>query len=600
MLFRFLILLCFVGFASAQNPYEMGSPKITNINTLEFGGDQNMAFIQGDKNILYVANGSGLLEFDGVSWKLIRTESAVPIHSLAKNSKGRIFAGGVGFIGYVEYTPTGKTTLVSLAHLLPEDFQIGIVRNILIRKNKIFFCDDKSILVYDGSTFKIISTPKGIQSAFLFDNRILINSKSGVFTLESETLAYWKGSEQMGNAMMNGVFRDVNGDTVIVNTIHGLSKYKNNTLSRIANPVSDFLIKTKNAGFISELSDYRIAIGTLTGGALIINRDLTPYYRINDQGGLKNNFIRGFFQDNNYGLWMACDQGIAKMSYPIQSTFFKHNEKKFNVILNIDSYQNDIYVQSLTEVLKLKPSNSEKILSDKPYAELEPFIKETDGFASLKIDSKILFATLNGTIAYDGENFDRIDRKSVRSFYQSKKDTSKIFIGDYWGLHILDKKDLGIKSPQEIGDINNQVKSIAEDDKGYLWVGTLSKGIIRFQLDENYNIIEEVLFTEADGLPNMNYNFVYNAKPQGLIFTSQNGFYEFDYTTNTFSPSDTFGNEFMDSAGLIYALEYIDDQEPWFSNYSWQQTVVYKEDTTTKKGYKHMFFPEVDPLASKY
>ena len=51
---------------------DVGTPFIHNFTPDEFGGGlQNWAVTQDERGVMYFANQAGLLEFDGVNWKLI-------------------------------------------------------------------------------------------------------------------------------------------------------------------------------------------------------------------------------------------------------------------------------------------------------------------------------------------------------------------------------------------------------------------------------------------------------------------------------------------------------------------------------------------------
>ena len=85
MLFRFLFVFFIVGFISAQNPYEKGSPLVTSLSSAQYGGEeQNFGFIQDEKGVLYVTNTIGFLEFNGATWRHFKPDNdGVPIISSA-------------------------------------------------------------------------------------------------------------------------------------------------------------------------------------------------------------------------------------------------------------------------------------------------------------------------------------------------------------------------------------------------------------------------------------------------------------------------------------------------------------------------------------
>src|SRR5512134_3970881 len=93
--------------ASRQSPAlphpETGRPLIRNFPPSEYGGGaQNWAFVQDRRGILYVGSANGILEYDSTSWRRIELPNRSTVRSLAQDSNGRIYAGGVSDFGYLD------------------------------------------------------------------------------------------------------------------------------------------------------------------------------------------------------------------------------------------------------------------------------------------------------------------------------------------------------------------------------------------------------------------------------------------------------------------------------------------------------------------
>ena len=89
-----------------QNSGETGLYNIRNYSAKEYNlVPQNLAIVQDSRGVLYFGNNSGILEYDGQNWDTIHTPDEEPIHSLAIDSKGVIYVGGTGEIGYLSHRP---------------------------------------------------------------------------------------------------------------------------------------------------------------------------------------------------------------------------------------------------------------------------------------------------------------------------------------------------------------------------------------------------------------------------------------------------------------------------------------------------------------
>ena len=95
------MLFAFVGLIYSQNKLESGFPLVNNYSPKEYGADtQNWAILQDDRGMMYFGNNLGLLEFDGADWKLYPMPNNATCRSLANGEDGKIYAGGVGDLGY--------------------------------------------------------------------------------------------------------------------------------------------------------------------------------------------------------------------------------------------------------------------------------------------------------------------------------------------------------------------------------------------------------------------------------------------------------------------------------------------------------------------
>ena len=100
---------------------ETGRPYIRNFPPPEYrASQQNWAVTQDRRGIMYFGNNDGLLEFDGINWKLIK----LPIvRTIAIDSLGRIYVGLENDIGYLEPNHEGNFQYYSLKGKIPKNHQ---------------------------------------------------------------------------------------------------------------------------------------------------------------------------------------------------------------------------------------------------------------------------------------------------------------------------------------------------------------------------------------------------------------------------------------------------------------------------------------------
>ena len=80
---------------------ETGNPLIRNFRPNDYhASPANHNITQDDRGILYVANDKGILEYDGVHWRLIRIPQNAAVRSLCF-ANGTVYVGAQGDMGYL-------------------------------------------------------------------------------------------------------------------------------------------------------------------------------------------------------------------------------------------------------------------------------------------------------------------------------------------------------------------------------------------------------------------------------------------------------------------------------------------------------------------
>lgn len=105
ILFFFLFKVDTIG----QLYNEHGKYFIENYTVEEHNAEtQTWAALQDNRGVMYFGNNAGVVEYDGSSWRLIRTNNKSVVRSLAIDSSGVIYVGAVGDFGYLAPDSLGK------------------------------------------------------------------------------------------------------------------------------------------------------------------------------------------------------------------------------------------------------------------------------------------------------------------------------------------------------------------------------------------------------------------------------------------------------------------------------------------------------------
>lgn len=116
---------------------------------------QNWAVVQHPNGVLYFGNGDGVLEHDGVSWRLIRVANQSIVRSLAVDDTGTVYVGAVSELGYLRPDETGSLSYVSLlTELDAEERDLGDAWRTFATDRGIFFWTFRKLLLWHGDRFR--------------------------------------------------------------------------------------------------------------------------------------------------------------------------------------------------------------------------------------------------------------------------------------------------------------------------------------------------------------------------------------------------------------------------------------------------------------
>ena len=103
---------------------QRGLPFITNYMPRDYGADaQNWGIVQDDRGVMYFGNTRGVLEFDGVSWRLIRVPGNSGARWITKDVEGTVYVSAYGEFGYLQSGASGVVAYVSLLEHVPDSLR---------------------------------------------------------------------------------------------------------------------------------------------------------------------------------------------------------------------------------------------------------------------------------------------------------------------------------------------------------------------------------------------------------------------------------------------------------------------------------------------
>ena len=563
---------------------EYGEPFIRNYTPKEYGADvQNWGVAQDDQGIMYFANNDGLLEYDGVNWRLHSPGAYAAVRSIAVGHDGKVYAGFEADFGYFEADSIGDLKFTSLSHLVDEkhgeyyDFWFTI-----IVQDTVYFMSQQLIFRWENDQLSILKPPGEVTHAFKVGRDLYFRrARGGLSRLEGDAINLIPSANSFSG--QNGPFMiyPTDGDKLLIGTYsRGLLLFDYTSAKPFPTRFDRFL-RRKRIYTSIPLSNGLIAIGTQFGGVAIIDNKGSLYKIIDKRTGLQDNSIWAISQDNQGALWLGLNKGISRVELASPLSRYSSNSGLEGVVESVHRHEGTLYAATSEGVhyLDYEPYEAEQTPSqDAPadsYVGLRPVFKSAHSmnqysFCFLSIDKKLLTGTTNGIFLLQPDRWEQILEgftggwQSVFQLSQARADRNLIYIASRQGIGML-RYNQGQWQPLGwVKDFRRKLLSLQEDRQGRLWVSTIDPGItlvedISSTPVETYKFPAKITYYDTTfGLPNE------PLKPLSLnnqiIFQSSAATWRFDENRKTFYQDTTFRSGVLRNKIFSYK-GYADDRQ---------------------------------------
>jgi len=550
---------------------EIGLPLLQNIKPRDYAaGTQNWAITQDNRGVLYVGNNIGVLEHDGVNWRVLQTENKSVVRSLALANDGRIYVGAKGEIGYLEEQATGPKHYVSLNNLLPQAYRnFQDVRQTFVTPHGVFFISREYVFLLQEDRFRVWPAKTAFLKAFWVNQRLLLRERDS-------GLLEWH----------NGQFRDVPHSKFFTNKAvyllepysesqllvgtrhHGLFLLSADGVSPWQTAVDQQLTQAELYSGLT-LQNGHFALGTVHDGLFILSRDGQLVDKINKASGLYDQNIRAFHQDHQGGLWLALDHGLSRLALGSALSVFNSNRGLEGNVFALHRHAGQLYAGTSLGLFRLQGPEHSTEHSTARFERVEAMRKQTWDF--LDFQQQLLIATSSGLyqLAQDKLTLLRASPQATKVLVASKQTPERLYVGLQDGLASMRYVDGQWLDEGKVPGISGNLNSIIETANGELWLGTLAHGVYRIKLPNNWAGGSSVplaitQFRKQDGLPSLNRNTVHQFNEQ-LYFATVRGIYRFEQQTAKFQLDPVFGaifsgeqpwirNPVMDEQGRVWMV----------------------------------------------
>jgi DNA-binding CsgD family transcriptional regulator len=515
----YLILFIFCATLSAQE-----RPPILNFLPEDYNAqNQNWAVSQSQDKIIYVANNSGLLEYNGARWLLYPSPNQTIIRSV-NVINGLVYTGAYMEFGYWEKDNFGKLNYTSLSQNiqknLVEDEQFWNI--IALDENWVLFQSLNRIYSYNlrSNTFKIIESTSTISKTYKVNGSIffqelnhgiykIVNGKKELVTddliSKNDIIVnlFASGNRLLALTQNNGFFEIINGK---------LQELK---------ITSNALVKNKSIYSAIQLKDKSYVLGTISDGILHINEqgDLLMTIKKN---GLLNNTVLSLFEDKQNNLWLGLDNGLSCINMQSPFKVYHDYEGVLGSIYTSAIYNDKIYLGT-NEGLFYKNINSQDDFQ---------FISGTQGqvWSLVEYDNTLFCCHNAGTFIVDGNVATKIPKTQGSWDIKSLDNKNLLLQGNYDGLYVLEKNENQWNVRNKIQDFNISSRNFEELSNNKIFVNHEYKGIYKIEVDNNFS---KTLNVTIDSISKGAHSSIlkYNGN---LLYAYNDGIFKYFETNNSF------------------------------------------------------------------
>ncbi len=518
-------------------------PPVTNFSPRDYGaGNQNWMISQGPDKKIFVANNSGLLQYEGEHWTLYRVPGETAVRSVLASGKN-IYTGAYMEFGYWQTRENGRLQYFSLkdsvASGLVDGEQFWDIKEV---EDYVIFQSHQRLYSFNKRSGKVtpIVTEKNISNLFEVKDKIYYQvAEKGLYIIEDGVGREFVSNEKIENKAIIGLFPYSSDKMLAVTRDDGLFIITGNQWDALT--VENYPL---SVSFFSALylQDGSLALGSIGGGLYLLSLEGNLDYHLT-QPTLLNNTLLAVMEDEEGNIWGGLDNGIAVIN----------RESPFRLFVDTFGKIGTVYGSVVVDGLMYLGTNQGLYYKDAESEGPYHLIAGTTGQVwSLNYINGKLYAghdrgtfIVNGTEAYHA--WDGLGTWTV------EKMGPGVLQGHYNGLSFLPDSSATSRA-HYIEDFDLSVQDMIVENDSVIWMSHYHKGIFRLEINNDY--------TRIENLENFGMGAKSEMGPQifkfenDIYFSTEDSVYLYDKARNEFTSENELnrisrGNDRISGVSLV-------------------------------------------------
>ncbi|MEX0779686.1 MAG: ATP-binding protein [Balneolales bacterium] len=318
------------------------------------GDSQNWSSLELDNGLLLIANNNGILQYDGREFTRIAAVNK-SVRDLTKDEDGDVYVSGMNCFGRLYTNKKGVWQFEDLWEAIPEVKGDNVAWEVEAFEGKVYVRFSNGVVRYDQGEANLLLQGESYNSGDYMRSDdhlyVIINHQDLYQIINGELEFAYKLSElpsNNGEPLGKGKGENgIPGNKVLINYYKDLFQFDPQTNSFLTIDMPDILhdFVNNHMGYSAIiLENGYLAVGSITGGLLILDENYNQVLHLTTEDGLHSNIILNLHEDPEGGLWLLTDHGIVRLDfyYPYWQTI--KNQYINGAVLSIKPFQGQLFI----------------------------------------------------------------------------------------------------------------------------------------------------------------------------------------------------------------------------------------------------------------
>ncbi|MBZ0266459.1 hypothetical protein K8I28_17510 [bacterium] len=482
-----LMLIVYSSISFCNFDYNYGYLPITSFTTDDYDGDgQCFDIAITSDNLIFVANSSGILLYDGHSWTTISGTEGMIFLSVAVDTEDRVWVGSREGAGIITKQANGEY-YYSAINTSSEEYPdiISSVYRIETTPQGIYF-QSPSLLVrytiqadqspFDGKITQWKAEGHFFQMSLSVGNRMLLGRhKLQLQEVIGDSLLPFPGAAETAELTLVHAIQFDENQILLTNYKGSLHLLDENGLYLFNSEVNRFIHGTFVYGVCKVAPDY-FALSSLQNGLILFDKQGRIIDVLDREMGLPSTVVnRTAVTDATGGIWAPLDFGVTRISTNPPLRYFDNRNNLSSSIIDVTWINDRLYAATPTGVFVL---NRQQANSFRP--PVFTIVEEIQHAAweFVKTENYTCVNTLKGLYAIDKSGkAQRIEGMSGNVLATAvSSDQNYIYLSaEQRGLHLYSQKNNKVTYETKLDAPADLIPNIIIHN-GDLWIQAAEKG----------------------------------------------------------------------------------------------------------------------------